>query len=72
MPLRTLFSDNAQAAYENVRDILEFHAQIIALAEDIPIDEALRLTRAEAEEAYLAALPSARMRDPESTNAAIT
>jgi hypothetical protein len=56
MPLRTLFGDNAQAAYENLRDLLEFHAQIIALAEDIPIDAALLLTRAEAEEAYLAAL----------------
>jgi succinyl-CoA synthetase alpha subunit len=56
MPLRTLFGDNAQAAYENVRDILDFHAHIIAITEDIPFHEALRLTRAEAEEAYLAAL----------------
>jgi hypothetical protein len=56
MPLRALFGDNAQAAYENLRDLLEFHAQIIALSEDIPIDEALGLTRAEAEETYLAEL----------------
>jgi succinyl-CoA synthetase alpha subunit len=56
MPLKALYSQNAQAAYETARDLLEFHAHLIAITEGIPIDESRRLACAEAEEAYLAAL----------------
>ena len=63
MPLSSLYIENGQAAYERARDILDFHAQLIAITEDVPIDEAVRKARTESEEAFLAALafdPDAR------------
>ena len=56
MPLSSLYSENAQTAYEAARDMLDFHAQLIANIEGIPIEDARLTARAEAEEAYIAAL----------------
>jgi hypothetical protein len=56
MPLSSLYIENGQAAYERARDIIDFHAQLIAIAENISVDEADRKARTESEEAYFAAL----------------
>ncbi|GGD24523.1 hypothetical protein [Aureimonas glaciei] len=56
MPLRSLYDPNPEAEYEAERETIEFHAQLIAITEDVPIDEARRRARAEAEAAYFTAL----------------
>jgi hypothetical protein len=56
MPLRSLFGGSAETAYATEADMIEFHARVIAITEDLPIAEARRRARTDAEDAYLAAL----------------
>jgi hypothetical protein len=55
MPLRSLYDGNAETAYATEADMIEFHARVIAITEDLPIADARRRARTDAEGAYLTA-----------------